>query len=44
VQLNNARFDADRDGNLKVVEPLEWVEAEAAVQEASDIIEGREKA
>ena len=40
VELNNARFDADRDGAVKVVEPLEWAEAQAAVQEASDIVDG----
>jgi hypothetical protein len=42
VELNNARFDADRDGAVKVIQPLDWHEAEAAVQEATKIIDGDE--
>ena len=40
VELNNARFDANRDGAVKVIQPLEWQEAQAAVQEATKIIDG----
>jgi hypothetical protein len=39
VSVNNGRFDAARDGSLKVVEPFEWEETRAAVHEASEIVE-----
>jgi hypothetical protein len=39
VEVCGGRFDAAQDGSLKVVEPLEWEETRAAVQEASEIIE-----
>jgi len=42
VELNGGRFDADRDGAVKIVEPLEWEEAQAAVQEAAKIIDGED--
>jgi len=39
VEVAGGRFDAARDGSLKVVEPFEWEDSQAAVQEASEIIE-----
>jgi len=39
VEVAGGRFDAARDGSLKVIEPFEWEETHAAVQEATEIIE-----
>jgi hypothetical protein len=39
VTRNNGRFAAETDGSLTRVEPLEWDEARAAVEEASEIID-----
>jgi hypothetical protein len=39
VEVNAGRFDAAADGSLKIVEPFEWEESRAAVDEASEIIE-----
>lgn len=39
ASVNSARFDAAADGSLKVIQPFDWQEADAAVREASDIIE-----
>jgi hypothetical protein len=39
VEVCGGRFDAAADGSLKVIQPFEWEETQAAVQEASEIIE-----
>jgi hypothetical protein len=39
VQVAGGRFDAARDGSLKVIEPFVWDEGQAAVEEASQIID-----
>jgi hypothetical protein len=39
VEVAGGRFDAARDGSLKVIEPFEWEETHAAVQEATEIVE-----
>jgi hypothetical protein len=39
VEVAGGRFDAARDGSLKVIEPFAWEETHAAVQEATEIIE-----
>jgi hypothetical protein len=38
IEVNGARFDADGD-KLRVVEPIEWDETQAAIREASEILD-----
>src|SRR4051812_14224336 len=39
VEVAGGRFDAAADGSLKAVQPFEWEESQAAVEEATEIIE-----
>jgi hypothetical protein len=39
VEVSGGRFDAAPDGSLKAIEPIAWEDSQAAVQEATEIIE-----